>query len=427
MQLKGDNLACSRGGREVFAGLSFSLSGGEALLVTGRNGAGKSSLLRMIAGLISISAGRLALTGGEHDATLAEQAHYLGHQDAVKPSLSVGENLQFWSDFLGAPGRTISAGLEAVDLAPLTDLPAAYLSAGQRRRLSIARLVAVPRPIWLLDEPTSALDVPSQKRLAELDARPPRRWRHDRRRRAWADRARTRARIEARAGMSAFTALLVRDMRLSVRVGGGALMGALFFLIVVTMMPFAIGPDMALLARIGPAILWLGALLASLLALDRLFATDHDDGSLDLLMMGRMPLELAVAAKAIAHWLTTGLPLVVITPVLGLMLNVELRAMGTVALTLLAGTPALTFIGLIGAALSVTLRRGGLLLAVLVLPLTIPVLIFGVAAANAAIVGPAPFGPLSPFFVHYPWARWCWARSPRPRRFGMDWNNSNGL
>ena len=163
------------------------------------------------------------------------------------------------------------------------------------------------------------------------------------------------------------------------------------------MMPFALGPDLALLARIGPAILWLGALLASLLALDRLFATDYDDGSLDLLMMGRMPLELAVAAKAIAHWLTTALPLVIISPLLGLMLNVELRATGTLALTLLAGTPALTFIGLIGAALSVTLRRGGLLLAVLVLPLTIPVLIFGVAAANAAIAGPVPFGP--PFTI----------------------------
>lgn len=192
-------------------------------------------------------------------------------------------------------------------------------------------------------------------------------------------------------------ALLLRDIRLSVRVGGGALMGALFFLIVVVMMPFAVGPDLNLLARIGPAILWLGALLASLLALDRLFAVDHEDGSLDLLMMGAMPLELAVLAKAIAHWLTTGLPLVIVAPVLGLMLNVELSAMGIVALTLLAGTPALTFIGLIGAALSVALRRGGLLLAVLVLPLTIPVLIFGVAAANAAIVGPAPFGP--PFTI----------------------------
>ncbi len=197
--------------------------------------------------------------------------------------------------------------------------------------------------------------------------------------------------------MTAFTALLLRDIRLSLRIGGGALMGALFFLIVVTLMPFAIGPDLNLLARIGPAILWLGALLASLLALDRLFAMDQDDGSLDLLMMGRMPLELAVLAKALAHWITTGLPLVIVAPVLGLMLNVELRAMGWVTLTLLAGTPALTFIGLVGAALSVALRRGGLLLPVLILPLTVPVLIFGVAAANAAIVGPAPFGP--PFTI----------------------------
>jgi heme exporter protein B len=197
--------------------------------------------------------------------------------------------------------------------------------------------------------------------------------------------------------MNSLGALLLRDMRLAVRVGGGALIGALFFLIVVTMMPFALGPDLALLARIGPAILWIGALLASLLALDRLFATDYDDGSLDLLMTGRMPLELVVATKALAHWLTTGLPLVIVAPVLGLLLNVELHAMGGVALTLLAGTPALTFMGLIGAALSVALRRGGLLLAVLVLPLTIPVLIFGVAAANAAIVGPMPFGP--PFTI----------------------------
>ncbi len=197
--------------------------------------------------------------------------------------------------------------------------------------------------------------------------------------------------------MSAFTALFVRDTRLAVRVGGGALMGALFFLIVVTMMPFAIGPDLALLARIGPAILWLGALLASLLALDRLFVTDLEDGSLDLLMMSGLPLELSVTAKAMAHWTTTGLPLVIIAPLLGLMLNVELHAMGWLTLTLAAGTPALTFIGLVGAALSVTLRRGGLLLAVLILPLTVPVLIFGVAAANAAIVGPAPFGP--PFTI----------------------------
>jgi len=196
--------------------------------------------------------------------------------------------------------------------------------------------------------------------------------------------------------VTALAALLVRDMRLAVRIGGGALMGVLFFLIVVTLTPFAIGPDLVLLKRIGPAILWIGALLASLLALDRLFAADHEDGSLDLLLMGSAPLELTVLTKALAHWITTGLPLVIATPLLGLFLNLEPQAIGAVALTLLAGTPALTCIGLIGAALSVALRRGGLLLPVLVLPLTVPVLIFGVAASNAAITG-SSFG--APFMI----------------------------
>jgi len=191
--------------------------------------------------------------------------------------------------------------------------------------------------------------------------------------------------------------LFLRDIRLAIRVGGGAGIGVLFFLIVVVLTPFAIGPDQALLARFAPGILWLGALLASILALDRLFALDHEDGSLDLILMAETPLELAVAAKALAHWLTTGLPLVIATPLFGLFMNLDARANAAVALTLLVGTPALTFIGLIGAALSVALRRGGLLLAVLVLPLTIPVLIFGVAASNAAIAGPLPFG--TPFTI----------------------------
>jgi len=197
--------------------------------------------------------------------------------------------------------------------------------------------------------------------------------------------------------VTAVAALLMRDMRLAVRLGGGAPIGVLFFLVVVTLIPFALGPDLALLRRIGPAILWLGALLASLLALDRLFAADHEDGSLDLILTSRVPLEVTVAVKALAHWLTTGLPLVVAAPVLALFLDLEPRAMAAVALTLLVGTPALTCIGAMGAALAVTLRRGGLILAVLVLPLTIPVLIFGVAAANAAVVGPMPFGP--PFTI----------------------------
>ncbi len=197
--------------------------------------------------------------------------------------------------------------------------------------------------------------------------------------------------------MTALSALLIRDMRLAIRVGGGALIGVLFFLIVVTLVPFALGPDLALLRRVGPAILWIGALLASLLALERLLSTDHEDGSLDLILMSQVPLELALGAKALAHWLTTGLPLVIATPFLALLLNLEPQATVAVALTLLAGTPALTFTGLIGAALTVSLRRGGLLVAVLVLPLTVPVLIFGVAASNAAMIGPVPFG--TPFAI----------------------------
>src|SRR4051794_38454637 len=150
--------------------------------------------------------------------------------------------------------------------------------------------------------------------------------------------------------MTALAAIIRRDIRVAMRVGGGALIGVLFFLTVVVLMPFAVGPDLAVLRRLGPAILWLGALLASLLTLDRLFMADHDDGSLDLIVMSRTPLELACAAKALAHWLAAGVPLIIATPVLGLLLNLDGSATLAVAATLLAGTPALTFTGLIGAA-----------------------------------------------------------------------------
>ena len=171
IRLSAHDLGCVRGGREVFEGVNFTVAAGEALAVTGRNGAGKTTLLRLIAGLLEPAHGRLELTGGAGEATLAEQAHYLGHRDALKPALSVLENLQFWGAYLGDKDASIAAGLtalEAVALDGLAGLPAAYLSAGQRRRLAIARLVAAPRPIWLLDEPTAALDTASQERLADL-------------------------------------------------------------------------------------------------------------------------------------------------------------------------------------------------------------------------------------------------------------------
>jgi heme exporter protein A len=170
MRLVAQELDCVRGGRTVFTGVAFSVDAGEAMCVTGHNGAGKSSLLRQIAGLVRIARGSITLDGGDPESSTAEQLHYLGHLDALKPSLSVRENLDFWARYLGGggDGGGVEAGLAALDLDGLADLPAGYLSAGQRRRLSLARLVAVPRPVWLLDEPASALDASAQTRVAGL-------------------------------------------------------------------------------------------------------------------------------------------------------------------------------------------------------------------------------------------------------------------
>jgi heme exporter protein B len=443
MLVAGTALACRRSGLTIFREVNFTVKTGEALVLTGPNGSGKTTLLRVIAGLLQPSEGTVSFEGAGPDALLGEEAHYLAHFDPLKPSLTVAENLTFWTEFLGGVGA-VNEALAAVRLERLARLPAGYLSAGQRRRLSLARLLAVRRPIWLLDEPTAALDAAGQVILADMmrqhlasggliiaathgplgldgaktlemgdhpplegegrcaparrggvktealnvtPSRPP----------AAVDLSPPGGGEEVPSPSRSLRAILARDLKIAWRVGGGALMGVLFFLAVVTLVPFALGPDLGLLRRVGPAVLWLGALLASLLALDRLLAVDQEDGSLDLIVTTPAPLELVVATKAIAHWLTTGVPLVIAAPLFGVMLNIEPVAIGAVTATLLVGTPALTFIGLIGAALSVALRRGGILLPILVLPLTVPVLIFGVAAANAARGGPVAFG--TPFTI----------------------------
>ena len=197
--------------------------------------------------------------------------------------------------------------------------------------------------------------------------------------------------------MKALSALFLREIRLAARIGGGGATGVVFFLILVSVAPFALGPDLNLLSRIGPALLWIAALLATLIGLDRLFQADSEDGSLDLIMTSSAPLELIVVVKCVAHWVTTILPLVAAAPLFGLMLAMESDGLIGVTATLLAGTPALTFIGAIGAALTASLRRGGLLMSVLVLPFTVPVLIFGVSAAQAARGGTIPFA--TPFAI----------------------------
>ena len=182
-------------------------------------------------------------------------------------------------------------------------------------------------------------------------------------------------------------ALLIRDLRLAFRAGGGFGLGLGFFLILAVLVPLGVGPDPTTLGIIAPGILWVGALLACLLSLDRLFALDIEDGSLDLLATSPIPLEGVVAIKALAHWLTTCLPLALAAPVLGILLNLPGPAYAALILSLLLGTPALSIIGAFGAALTVGLKRGGLLLSLLVLPLYVPTLVFGAQTVTRAAQG----------------------------------------
>jgi len=191
--------------------------------------------------------------------------------------------------------------------------------------------------------------------------------------------------------MTAFFLLVRRDLLLALREGGALGTALGFYLVVVTLMPLGLGPDLNLLSRIASGVLWVALLLAALLSLPRIFEADADDGSLDVMALGGLPLEMAAAAKAIAHWLSTGIPLALMAPMLGLLLNLEGRAYPLVIATMLVGTPAVSFLGAIGAALTIRARRGGLLLALLVLPLYVPTLIFGISAINAALLSPEGF------------------------------------
>jgi heme exporter protein B len=187
--------------------------------------------------------------------------------------------------------------------------------------------------------------------------------------------------------MSRFVEIVRRDLRLALRQGSDSLMVVTFFVLTVVLFPFGIGPEANILARVAPGVLWVTALLASMLSLDRLFQADYEDGSLELLVLTPAPLEVVVAAKVTAHWLTTGLPLLAAVPVLSILLNLDAAGFGPLLLTLLIGTPILSLIGAIGAALVLGARRGGVLVSLLILPLYVPVLIFGVGAIDAAIQG----------------------------------------
>jgi len=196
--------------------------------------------------------------------------------------------------------------------------------------------------------------------------------------------------------MRAFATLVQRDLRLAVRQGGALGTALGFYMIVVTLLPLGLGADLNLLSRIAPGVLWIALLLSALLSLPRMFGADYEDGSLDILATGPLPLELVAAAKALAHWISTGIPLTLLAPVLGILLNLEIDAYPALVATMLVGTPAVSFIGAVGAALTLRAHRGGLLIALLVLPLYVPTLIFGMAVITALL---GPDGASSPFLI----------------------------
>ncbi|MGF1619545.1 MAG: heme exporter protein CcmB [Rhodomicrobiaceae bacterium] len=197
--------------------------------------------------------------------------------------------------------------------------------------------------------------------------------------------------------MKPFLALIGRDLQLARRQGGAVSTALGFYLIIVATLPLGLGPDLNLLSRIAPGVLWVALLLSALLSADRMFHDDHEDGSLEVIALGPLPLELVAFAKAIAHWLSVGIPLLLLAPLLALMLNMDQRAYGPLMLTLIAGTPAVSFLAGIGAALTLGIRRGGLLLPLLILPLFVPILIFAVSAVDAVVTGPGNFG--APFSI----------------------------
>ncbi|GEM_PF-899 len=431
--LQVETIAAFRGERLVLRDLSFTLGAGEALLLQGPNGAGKSTLLRVLAGLVPIEAGRVLWRG--EDALADRAAHgarvaYVGHLDAIKPGLTAAENLAFAAR---VGGGSAEAALSSVGLFHLHDVPARMLSAGQRRRLALARLALSRAPLWLLDEPTLGLDAASVDRLgamleahraqggiviaathlplplqgaavlglatAQSDPSPPpgaERLGEPGERPTQRPRAPTAPQpspppeAERERSSAAFPALLLRELRLALRHAADTLAALLFFFVAAALFPLAIGPAPDTLGHIAPGIVWVCALLAALLPLDRLFGADAEDGSLDQLLLSGLPAAGIAAAKAAAHWLTTGLPLLLAAVPGAVMLRLPDAALPALVAGLVPGTLLLSLLGTAGAAVVLGARRGAVLLPLLILPLMVPVLIFGAAAPDALSAGLSP-------------------------------------
>ena len=428
LELVVEGLGCRRGERVLFQDLSFTVGPGELLLVRGPNGAGKSSLLRGLAGLLPIDGhvGLAELDLEEDSIAWHRQIAWLGHLDGLQSNETAREAIALRSRLWMQAPADLPLGVET-----FADRPARSLSAGQKRRAALAGVIASRAGLWLLDEPTTGLDAASmtqfkaaldqhlaaggmavivthdagwegksldfssfvtQDKPAGRDPEPSH---------PFSQSVISSGDVEGWApgqargnDKSAFGSILARDLRFAFRQGGQILTAMLFFILVVMLLAFGVGPDAKLLQSIAPGAVWVAALLSCLLSLENLFGADHETGVLDMLKASPLSLEALALAKMLAHWLATGLPLVGASLGAALLLHLPLPAVGIMLASLLLGTPVLSLLGGAIAALLLGARRGSLILTLLLLPLYIPVLIFGAAAIQQGLAGGSGWGPL---------------------------------
>ena len=428
-------LTCERGERTLFTGMSFTVAPGSLVRIAGSNGAGKTTLLRLLTGLMRPAEGEI-FWRGEPILKAAQdfwrELCYIGHRNGVKDDLSVMENVLINARIasLSCTPEAARAALAAVGLSDYEDVPAGQLSQGQRRRVALARLwLSESVPLWILDEPFTALDVKGVARLADLVSKhvaeggvvmlvthqevpvdpkhlfviEPERWAPKRRSAAGTcgggegDGASCRSRKRCQGlkrgdakMFNLFMTILKRDLTLSLRRKSDLAQVIFFFAVVVTLVPLGVGAETNILRSIAPGVVWVAALLAALLSLPRMFATDHEDGTLEQMLVAAEPVPVIVVAKVAAHWIVTGVPMTIFATIFGVMFDLELDVTLVMVASLLIGTPVLSLVGAVGAALTLGLRAGGVLTSLLVLPLYIPVLIFGSGAATAAAMSLSP-------------------------------------
>ncbi len=408
MSLTVQNLTCRRGFRTVFEGLSFTAKAGDIIALTGANGSGKTSLLRILAGLLEPGAGTVERPGA---------CCWIGTDDPLKPDLTARENLEFW-----AYGETGPDALSAFDLEKLTDTPVRYLSRGQQRRVTLSGLFSANAILWLLDEPETGLDTENIGRLtarvrvhaarggiAVIGTHRPEVWEGARiltlsppgggRGEGAAcaeplEQAVPSPQPSPRGGEGAWGRVFRRDMRIYRRRTGRALTAPLFFILAVSLFPLGLSPDSALLEGTAAGMLGMAALFAALLTADRMFDDDRRDGTLDALVAAESPLAPYAMERLAAGWLASALPLVAVSPLLGLILGLDWRACLFIPLVLTPATMLLLLFGALGAALVSGARQGTVLLALLVLPLYSPVLIFASGAIELQRTGGQAVTPL---------------------------------